>query len=195
MGHREALLEGAKQCLRELGYAHTTARDIVKASGTNLSSIGYHFGTKEALLNAAMMDTFGDWASELEGAFTDKDDHGDTPFERFGSMIAAVIDSVQANPNMWSATVDAFRETEHSPELLARLAVAHEEARRGAAALIYQLDEKTLDDEAIRTVGSLYLTITSGLMLQWLTDPSKAPTAKELSAAIKALAPGPEQVP
>ena len=30
-----------------------TARDIVAASGANLASIGYHFGSKEALLSAA----------------------------------------------------------------------------------------------------------------------------------------------
>jgi len=53
MGHREDLLAGAVRCLREKGYAHTTARDIVAASGTNLASIGYHYGSTKALLNAA----------------------------------------------------------------------------------------------------------------------------------------------
>ena len=42
MSHKEDLLAGAVACLREKGYAHTTARDIVAASGTNLASIGYH---------------------------------------------------------------------------------------------------------------------------------------------------------
>ena len=37
-------------CLREKGYAHTTARDIVAASSTNLASIGYHYGSTKALL-------------------------------------------------------------------------------------------------------------------------------------------------
>jgi AcrR family transcriptional regulator len=51
MGHREALLAGARRCLLERGYARTTARDLVAASDTNLASIGYHFGSNEALLN------------------------------------------------------------------------------------------------------------------------------------------------
>ena len=50
MGHREDLLEGAKRCLLEKGFVRTTARDIVKESGTNLASIGYHYGSKDALL-------------------------------------------------------------------------------------------------------------------------------------------------
>ena len=53
--NREQLLEGALQCLRTKGYSRTTARDIAGASGANLASIGYHFGSKEALLNAAMI--------------------------------------------------------------------------------------------------------------------------------------------
>ena len=56
MGHKEDLLAGAKQCLREKGYANTTARDIVAASGTNLASIGYHFGSKDALMTQAIIE-------------------------------------------------------------------------------------------------------------------------------------------
>jgi AcrR family transcriptional regulator len=53
MGHREDLLEGARRCLLEKGFVRTTARDIVKESGTNLASIGYHYGSKDALLAEA----------------------------------------------------------------------------------------------------------------------------------------------
>lgn len=53
MGHREDLLEGAKRCLLEKGFVRTTARDIVKESGANLASIGYHYGSKDALLAQA----------------------------------------------------------------------------------------------------------------------------------------------
>lgn len=65
MGHREDLLEGAKRCLLEKGYARTTARDIVAASGTNLASIGYHYGSKEALLNLAFLKVTEEWGELL----------------------------------------------------------------------------------------------------------------------------------
>src|SRR5256714_10188090 len=52
--HREQLLRGAIECLKEKGYARTTARDIAAAADANLASIGYHFGSKEALLDAAV---------------------------------------------------------------------------------------------------------------------------------------------
>lgn len=190
MGHREDLLVGAKRCLQERGYAHTTARDIVAASGTNLASIGYHFGSKEALLDEAMMATFEDWARELEQTRARDAHHGETPFERFESMIGMVVESVTRNRAMWAASIDAFPEGEHSPALRAQLSEAHEAARRGAVALIYRLSESLVDDESVRTVGSLYLTVVNGLVLQLLTDPERAPSAADLTAAMRALTTG-----
>lgn len=61
MGHREDLLEGAKKCLVEKGFVRTTARDIVKASGANLASIGYHYGSKDALLTQAFTELMEEW--------------------------------------------------------------------------------------------------------------------------------------
>ena len=44
----------ARRLLETRGYAHITARDLVAESGTNLGSIGYHFGSKAELLNQAI---------------------------------------------------------------------------------------------------------------------------------------------
>jgi AcrR family transcriptional regulator len=54
MGNREALLSGAKQSLLEKGYDRSTVRDITAAAGgVSMAAIGYHFGSREALLTAA----------------------------------------------------------------------------------------------------------------------------------------------
>ena len=65
MGNREKLLAGAKRCIQEKGFARTTARDLVAASGTNLASIGYHFGSKEALLTQALVEELGEWGDQV----------------------------------------------------------------------------------------------------------------------------------
>src|SRR5262245_38437556 len=65
MGHKDDLLEGAITCIQERGYARTTARDIVAASGSNLGAIGYHYGSKEALLNVAVLEGFRRWLDPL----------------------------------------------------------------------------------------------------------------------------------
>src|SRR5271163_539930 len=63
--HRTKLLEAAGRLLRERQYANITARDLVTASGTNLGSIGYHFGSKEALLNEAIGIALEEWADTI----------------------------------------------------------------------------------------------------------------------------------
>ena len=68
MSHKEDLLAGAVACLREKGYAHTTARDIVAASGTNLASIGYHYGSTKALLNAAVLQALEEFGEQMAQA-------------------------------------------------------------------------------------------------------------------------------
>ena len=50
MGNREDLLTGAVKCLKEKGWARTTVRDIAAAAGVSHAAIGYHFGSREALL-------------------------------------------------------------------------------------------------------------------------------------------------
>ena len=67
MGNREDLLNGAKVCLLEKGYARTTARDIASASGVSLAAIGYHFGSKEALLGEALQQALAEWGDVLDG--------------------------------------------------------------------------------------------------------------------------------
>ncbi|GAA5003457.1 hypothetical protein GCM10025734_40840 [Kitasatospora paranensis] len=63
MGNREDLLAGAKRCLYEKGYGRTTARDIASAAGVSLAAIGYHYGSKEALLTQATIQALGEWGT------------------------------------------------------------------------------------------------------------------------------------
>jgi len=55
----------ARRLLETNGYARITARDLVAESDTNLASIGYHFGSKDGLLNAAIANAFQEWTDQL----------------------------------------------------------------------------------------------------------------------------------
>src|SRR5215469_11925610 len=102
MGHREDLLAGAVRCLREKGYARTTARDIVAASGTNLASIGYHYGSTQALLNAAVFQVIEDFGAEIEQVMRAEAGQGGPAQERLERFWAHVIDSFCANAEVWA---------------------------------------------------------------------------------------------
>src|SRR5215469_12691159 len=156
MGHREDLLAGAVRCLRQKGYARTTARDIVAASGTNLASIGYHYGSTRALLNAAVFKAMEDFGAEIGQLMSADAGLGGPALDRFERFFAHVIESFRANPGVWAATFDVFGVAQHDPEVRAAVAQAIEDGRALWARALGSLDADSADQRVARSVGSLY---------------------------------------
>lgn len=179
MGNREDLLAGARECLFDKGYARTTVRDIATASGVSMAAIGYHFGSKEALLTAALADATREWGEELGAALGEADRHDPDPLRRFASHSDAIRASVTGHRGMWAATFDALAH----PEMRAQLATQNDESRAGLARLFEGADED--DAEAGRTVGALYQALLIGLAAQSLIDPENAPTGAELAEGLR----------
>jgi AcrR family transcriptional regulator len=187
MGHREDLLAGAVRCLREKGYSRTTARDIVAASGTNLGSIGYHYGSTEALLNAAVMQAIDEFATELAHAMTTDVDPHATALERFEQYWTRVIDSFAANRQVWLATFDVFGLAERVPQVRAALADGLRGGRMAWALMLHNIDG-AVDERKARAVGSLHQALLSGVIVQWLIDPEQAPSGSDLAYALRTIA-------
>ena len=215
MGNREDLIAGAKRCLLDKGYARTTARDIATAAGTSLAAIGYHFGSTQALLNTAVFEAMREWGAELEQAMADagpdnrdkgSPDKGnrdkgspdkDSPdtghetgsLEQFERYWARVIDSFSTHRQLWMATFDVFAQMDRVPEMRGALSDGIERARFAWAELLQGLDPEA-DKEAAWRVGSLYQALISGVLVQWLIDPNRAPSSRDLAAALKTIAAG-----
>jgi len=182
MGHREDLLDGAVRCLREKGYAHTTARDIVAVSRTNLGSIGYHYGSLSALLTAAVMKAIGDFGDQLASAASV--DPAAPPLERFEQFWTRVIDSFGENRQIWLATFDVFGVGEREPAVRAALAQGLQDGRMLWATLFAG---PGLDEETAYAIGSIHQALLSGVLVQWLIDPDRAPSARDLTRGVAAI--------
>jgi AcrR family transcriptional regulator len=181
MGNREKLLAGARRCLYEKGYADTTARDIVAASGTNLASIGYHFGSKDALLTAAMVEGFRELGEELARVLSS--DVGGGPQERFETLWSRVIETFETHRSLWVASFEAFVRAEHEPELRKQLADGYELTRPWMAARLTGSNDE-VEEATARSVGSLLVALQAGLAAQWLLDPEHAPTSREVTGGL-----------
>ena len=186
MSHREDLLAGAVACLREKGYAHTTARDIVAASGTNLASIGYHYGSTKALLNAAALKALEDFGEQMAQAMGADAATALTTAERFERFWATVIESFGTSREVWLATFDIFAVAQRDPEMRAAVADGVEDARALWAQALYGVDPA--DRQQARAVGSLHQALVSGVLVQWLIDPERAPSPADLAQAMSAIA-------
>ena len=183
MNHKERLLEGAKRCLYEKGWARTSARDIVAASGTNLGSIGYHFGSKDALLTAAMMDGFEEFGADLEEILSAGTDG--SPIDRLEAIWTKLIESFETHRHVWMASFDAFVQAEHSPEVRKILAAGYEAARPNLASRLFGVNPSEVDERDARTVGSFLIALQAGLAAQWLLDPERSPSGRDVADALR----------
>ncbi|MFF2898019.1 TetR/AcrR family transcriptional regulator [Streptomyces sp. NPDC057966] len=194
MGHREDLLEGAKRCLLEKGYARTTARDIVAASGTNLASIGYHYGSKEALLNLAFLKVTEEWGDGL----TEKPDESAQgvesagprePLDQFRETWQRVIDSYAETRSVWQLQMEVVSRIDQDPELRKALMGPQREGRDGLAENMLGIDPEK-DPERARVAGLFCQALLAGVMVQWMMDSESAPSAQDLTDGLKVVLEG-----
>lgn len=196
MGHREDLLEGAKRCLLEKGYARTTARDIVAASGTNLASIGYHYGSKEALLNLAFLKVTEEWGDVITDGpdqppreeRTEAEAPGD-PFEQFRAAWERVIGSYGETRAVWQLQMEVISRIDTDPALREALAGPQGDARNGLARNMLGIDPEA-DPEKARVAGLFCQALLAGVMVQWMIDGESAPSAQDLTDGLRAVLEG-----
>ena len=110
--HRTKLLEAARTLLRERTYGNITARDLVAASNTNLGSIGYHFGSKEALLNEAIGLALEEWAEAIIQATHIDPGSGTLSLTK---SLRAVLDEYDSIRPYYHAYIEALARSARSP--------------------------------------------------------------------------------
>jgi AcrR family transcriptional regulator len=181
-------LDGARKCLRSKGYARTTARDVAAASNSNLGSIGYHFGSKDALLNEAIREGCAQWTEQLGRiAFNEE---GATPLDRLQATWRGLATTFEEQRALLVALVEALAQAEHSEELRLQLAELYEESRAGIREMVQaSLGGIKLSQEHARACASFLIALCEGLMLQWLVDPDGAPAGEEIIAGLSAALP------
>ncbi|MFF3918720.1 TetR/AcrR family transcriptional regulator [Streptomyces sp. NPDC001852] len=186
MGHREDLLEGAKRCLLEKGFLRTTARDIVKESGTNLASIGYHYGSKDELLVQAYISLIEGVGEGFDPAYGGELSQPPGSLERFREVWATIIRTVPESRAVWLLSFELmFQGDDRITEVRKLLAEAQKEGRSGLVAMFSGIPEADLDEEAAETEGRFYMTLLNGLMVQWLFDPDSATSAEQLTEGLR----------
>jgi AcrR family transcriptional regulator len=178
VGHREQLLTAARQLLEEKGYAHITARDLVAASGTNLASIGYHFGSKAGLLNAALGIVFEEWAAQLTTIALA--DPAASPLERANRTWVALLANLGGRRALLVSFVEAVAQAERDPELRRQLAGMYRGVRERVSEIVGKALDTTPNDPRCTAVASWMMAVCDGLSMQWLLDPTATPDGQDL---------------
>jgi AcrR family transcriptional regulator len=188
VGNREALLQGAKDCLRDKGYARTTARDIATAAGTSLAAIGYHYRSTEALLGAAMIDAIEEWSAQHADTFAVDLPASTPPGARFEALMTRILASFDEHRPLWAGSVESLAQADRLMEVREAVARGLELGRTGLTALVLGVGEDDLDPQVIRSLGSLLQAVVTGVIVQRLVDPERAPEATDLRLAVEQIA-------
>jgi AcrR family transcriptional regulator len=186
VSHREQLLEGAIECLRTKGYTRTTARDIAAAAGANLASIGYHYGSKEALLNEAILRASEQWAERLgESAFAAENG---SPVEQLAASWVAMLSSFEELRPVLVGFIEAVAQSAWSEELRHELAAYYRTTRDQVAAMVQRSLGEDVEQAGIdpQVLSSFLIAVCDGLVLQWLLDPDQTPGGDELVSSVGA---------
>ncbi len=179
--HRTRLLTAAGRLLRERDYGSITARDLVAASGTNLGSIGYHFGSKEALLNEAIGLAFEEWAETIGHAIDTDASGGLLPWMM--SSLGAVLDQYDAIRPFYRAFIEALARSARDPALRRQLAAHYERQRERIATWIVQAAGDAVQPRHAHDIASLMLGTADGMLVQSFIDAEQVPSSRELAAA------------
>jgi AcrR family transcriptional regulator len=186
MSHRDALLDAARRLILEKGFAATTARDLVSASGTNLGSIGYHFGSREALLNQAIEELFDEWTELLAGAaFSEQ---GAPPLERLTASWKAMLATLDQHQGLIRAFIEALAHAERSPAFREQMRDHYRRSQRNVARLVEAgLGPGAVAQGADPMVIALYLiAVFDGLAVQFRMAPEDTPSGEQLVGALTA---------
>jgi AcrR family transcriptional regulator len=186
MSHRDALLEAARRLIMEKGFAATTARDLVSASGTNLGSIGYHYGSREALLNQAIEELFDEWTELLAGAAFSEE--GASPLERLTASWRAMLATLDEHRGLIRAFVEALAHAERSPEFREQMRDHYRRSQRSVARLV----EAALGPDAVAkgadpmVIALFVIAVFDGLAVQFRMAPEETPSGEQLVNALVA---------
>ena len=186
MSHGDALLKAARELILEKGFAATTARDLVAASGTNLASIGYHYGSREALLSQALEQLFDEWTEVIASAAFSQVDA--PPLERVALSWRATLDTLGEHRALIRAFIEALAHAERSPEFRKHLRGHYRRIRRHVAGLV----EAALGPDAVAkgadpmVIALFLIAVFDGLAVQSRMAPADTPTGDELLGALAA---------
>ncbi len=178
--NREQLIGGALRCLERLPAERITARAIAEESGANLASIAYHFGSKDGLVTAAVIEGLDRWLAEIEHALAGV--RPGTAAERFRRANAVIEQTRRRHRGLVQNFFAALAKAPHDPVVREQLAAGFHRTRPAVAELI-----GFGGDQAGTDAAGLALAMFYGQLIQVQLDPALAVTGKRLDRSFRRL--------
>jgi AcrR family transcriptional regulator len=186
---KTALLGAATRLVGERGYAGTSVRELAAAAGTTLGAVNYHFGSREKLLNAAILELFREWADRSDRVGRLDVDPQAEPLAQLAARARPMVDGIPEMQPLFVVGLEAVLQSRRSPELHGQLVGHYAEMRRMAVESMASTERGSqLPHRFLEVIASYMIAVADGLQVQALLDPDVIPTGDELAFMYEALA-------
>ncbi|WP_307087296.1 TetR/AcrR family transcriptional regulator [Arthrobacter sp. B2I5] len=165
---REALLRAVVDVVAQKGLRGMTYRAVAEAAGVNNSLVAHHFGSRDALIAAALQ-----WASEQSIAASRLREAA----EQEGSFTEALLELLLEDPGLQAFQYEMILEARRRPELAGPVAQLYESY---VDALTEGLQAFGVQGE-VRVVARSLFAALDGLVLQYLAGVGR----DEIAAALE----------
>jgi AcrR family transcriptional regulator len=166
---RERLLAGARTVVARDGLDSTTSRGIADAAEVNLAAITYHFGSKDELIAAALVDEVRRLAEPVLAVLGDDTD----PASRLLTAVTMLESSFERRRADVPIFLAAVSGAANSPALARDFAALWSELRTRLAAEVAELRAASLVPGWVEpdAMAALVLTVISGVAVAAIVDP------------------------
>lgn len=186
---REAILEAVLEIAAERGYDGTTVAAVTERSGLPASSIYWHFGSKDALLAAALEHSYREWRRDAPMYRAWRQSAGGTG-ERIETWFQRAVRYMTRNPHFWRLGLILTLERRVKEPQARRLflQVRQESENRLVEWWREVLAGKGIDaEEEIRRIARFHMMMMDGMYIQYRADAARIP-ARQVALFARALA-------
>src|SRR5205807_10288770 len=144
----------------------------------------YHFGSKEALLNQAILRTCEQWTDRLgKAAFAGEDE---SPLGQMAASWVAMLSSFEELRPVLVGLIEAVGQSAWSDDLRQELAAHYRSSREQVASMVRASLGEASGGAAVdaNVIASFLIAVCDGLVLQWLLDPDATPSGERLTSSL-----------
>lgn len=104
----ERILDAAQQLFAEKGFTETSLRLITSRAGVNLAAVNYHFGSKEALIQAVFVRFLGPFCQRLERELERRQNRAGAPLASLEELLELLVEQALASAPRGSRDLSVF---------------------------------------------------------------------------------------
>jgi AcrR family transcriptional regulator len=168
----QAILEAARTCLGERGYAATTIAEIAAQAGVSRGLLHYYFKSKEELLAQVVRAGADAYVELLEPMFA----RSERAVDLAEGLVGAVRAIVESDPTFVNLSMECWALAHESPMIASELEDLYRQLRVAVFEGLEEAKGRGIIQPAIPldALAALLLALTDGLVMQFLIHPELA---------------------